>query len=49
MENPTSDSDSWPSITYSKVSSKVRKALKLKKLFFEKIPVLPLRDGGVTF
>jgi len=36
----TSDSDSWPSITYSKVPSEVRKALKLK-FFFEKNSCTP--------
>jgi hypothetical protein len=33
MENPTSDSDSWSQITYSEVSSEVRKALKWKSWF----------------
>jgi hypothetical protein len=33
MKNPTSDSESWPPITYSKVSSKFRKPLKLKNSF----------------
>jgi hypothetical protein len=33
MENPTSDSESWPPITYTKVRSELRKALKLKSSF----------------